>query len=108
MNIGIDPSLQGEKGGDTLEVVQEVEIGHVLGSIDIDIEDIDPETVEIKLFYYYILFYFILLLYLLYFYFIIIIIFYIFFLFFYTYFYLSYLIYFNKSQAGLLVYAVLQ
>jgi hypothetical protein len=66
MNIGIDPSLQGEKGDDTLEV--EVEIGHVLGikghvlrSIDIDIEDIDPETVDIKLFYY-VIFYFIILL----------------------------------------------
>jgi hypothetical protein len=66
MNIGIDPNLQEEKGGDTLEVVQEVEIGHVLGSIDIDIEDIDPETVDIKLFYilfyYYICYIFILLL----------------------------------------------
>jgi hypothetical protein len=52
MNIGIDPNLQEEKGGDTLEVVQEVEIGHVFGSINIDIEDIDPETVDIKFYFF--------------------------------------------------------
>ena len=66
MNIGIDPDLQGEKGDDILEVVQEVEIGHVLGIEghvlgSIDIEGIDPETVDTKfyIFYYYFIFFYI-------------------------------------------------
>jgi predicted Zn-dependent protease len=57
MNIGIDPDLQEEKGDDTLEVVQEVEIGHILGIEghvlgSTDIEDIDPETVDIKFYFF--------------------------------------------------------
>ena len=47
MNIGIDPDLQGEKD-DTLEVVQEAEIGHIFGIGSTDIEDIDTVTVDIK------------------------------------------------------------
>ena len=43
MNIGIDPNLQGEKD-DTLEVVQEVEIDHILRIGSTDIEDIDIVT----------------------------------------------------------------
>ena len=57
MNIGIDPDLQGEKGDDILEVVQEVEIGHVLGIEghvlgSTDIEDIDSETIDIKFYFF--------------------------------------------------------
>jgi len=43
MNVGIDPDLQGEKD-DTLEVVQEAEIGHVLRIGSTDIENIDTVT----------------------------------------------------------------
>jgi hypothetical protein len=86
MNIGIDPDLQGEKD-DTLEVVQEVEIGHVLRIGSTDIEDIDTVTVDIK-FYFFLYLYFIFILY-----------FIIIFFFLYLFLFILFDI-FNKSRAG--------
>ena len=63
MSIVTDLCLQEEKEDDIIEVdpeveIEGVEIDHVLGTDQVDIEDIGPETVNIKNIFLFILFYY--------------------------------------------------